>query len=93
MRIGRRNINANKKKGREGRDGGSKERIRNAKTKEKIRTQKKRPCGRGWRLHTSQKMPRATGRWKRTGRILPQGFWREYGLADTSILDFWPSKV
>lgn len=47
----------------------------------------------GWRLHTSQKMPRATGRWKRTGQILPQGFWREYGLANTSILDFWPSEV
>ena len=35
MRIGRRNINANKKKGREGRDGGSKERIRKEMEEEK----------------------------------------------------------
>ena len=37
----------------------------------------------------SQRMLGAARSWKRQGRMLPWGLWREHDPADTSILYFW----
>ena len=34
--------------------------------------------------------PGATRSWKSQEKVLPWSLWRECGLVDTLILDFWP---
>ena len=59
----------------------------------KTDTKKKRPCEGGQRLerwgHKLRK-PGATRSWKSQEKVLPWSLWRECGLVDTLILDFWP---
>ena len=58
---------------------------------EDTETHRKRPCENGTRdqsvADTNPGMLRATRRWKRHGRILPESFQREHGPHDTLIPD------
>lgn len=42
---------------------------------------------------TSQGMPVASSTCQRQGGILSKRFWREYGLDNTSLLDFLPQEL